>query len=89
MLSSRAVVARWGDGARLILVERYLADDPREALLVLHADLEILVNVGGRERTTEEYATLLVRSGLRLARTIPLGSAQEAMGHYLIEAQPV
>jgi hypothetical protein len=45
-----------GDGARLILLERYLADDPREELLVLHADLEILVNVGGRERTTDEYA---------------------------------
>jgi hypothetical protein len=29
------------DSARLILVERYLADDPREALLVLHADLSI------------------------------------------------
>jgi hypothetical protein len=78
-----------GDGARLILVERYLAEDPREALLVLHADLEILVNVGGRERTADEYATLLTRSGLRLAQTIPLGAAQEAMGHYLIEAQPV
>jgi hypothetical protein len=79
-----------GDGARLILVERYFSkDDPREALLVLHADLEILVNVGGRERTKDEYATLLARSGLRLARTIPLGHAQEAMGHYLIEAQRV
>jgi hypothetical protein len=78
-----------GDSARLILVERYLADDPREALPVLHADLEILVNVGGRERTTDEYASLLARSGLQLARTIPLGRAPEALGHYLIEAQPV
>ena len=74
--------------ARLVLVERYLPDDPREALLVRHADLEMLVNVGGRERTTEEYASLLARSGLNLARTIPLGSAPEAMGHYLIEAIP-
>jgi O-methyltransferase domain/Dimerisation domain len=78
-----------GNGARLIVVERYFADDPREAVLVLHADLEILVNVGGRERTTDEYASLLARSGLRLARTIDLGHAPEAMGHYLIEAQPV
>lgn len=74
--------------ARLVLVERYLPDDPREALLVRHADLEMLVNVGGRERTTKEYASLLARSGLNLARTIPLGSAPEAMGHYLIEAIP-
>ena len=76
------------DGARLILVERHLADDPREALLVLHADLEMLVNVGGRERTTEEYAGLLVRSGFRLNRTISLGRGEEAMGHYLVEAKP-
>ncbi len=41
-----------------------------EALPVLHADLEMLVNVGGRERTTDEYATLLARGGLRLAQTI-------------------
>jgi hypothetical protein len=77
------------DGARLILVERRLADDPREALPVLHADLEMLVNVGGRERTTEEYAGLLVRSGFRLNRTILLGRGEEAMGHYLVEAKPL
>jgi hypothetical protein len=77
------------DGAHLVLVERYVADDPREAMLVIHADLEMLVNVGGQERTTGEYASLLARSGLRLARTISLGSDQAAMGHYLIEAQPI
>ena len=77
------------DDARLVLVERYLPDDPREAPLVFHADLEMLVNVGGRERTTDEYETLLARSGLRLARTISLGRTADAMGHYLIEAQPV
>ena len=78
-----------GTGARVLLVERYVAEDPHEALQVLHADLEMLVNVGGRERTTDEYATLLARSGLRLAQTISLGRVAEAMGHQLIEAQPV
>ena len=77
------------DDARLVLVERYVADDPREAPLVHHADLEMLVNVGGVERTTDEYATLLARSGFRLARAIPLARTPEAMGHHLIEAQPV
>jgi hypothetical protein len=62
---------------------------PHEALPVLYSDVEMLVNVGGRERTTEEYATLLVRSGLRLAQTISSGRGEEAMGHHLIEAQPV
>lgn len=75
------------DGARLILVERYVPDDPREAPMIFHADLEMLVNVGGRERTTDEYAALLARAGLRVTRTISLGRADEAMGHHLIEAQ--
>src|SRR5262249_32759475 len=57
------------DDARLILVERYIPENPREAPLVFHADLEILVNVGGMERTTAEYTALLERSGFRLTRT--------------------
>lgn len=77
------------DSARLILVERFVPDDPREAPLVVHADLEMLVNVGGQERTTEDYATLFECSGLQLTQAISLGRAAEAMGHHLIEAQPV
>lgn len=73
--------------ARLVLVEREIATDPRAALVVHHSDLEMLVNVGGRERTTAEYSALLRSSGLRVTRTISLGSAAEAMGHQLIEAQ--
>jgi hypothetical protein len=38
---------------------------------------------------TEEYAALFSRSGLRLARTISLGNFPEAMGHHLIEAEPI
>jgi hypothetical protein len=75
------------DGARLILVERHVPDDPREGPIIFHADLEMLVNVGGQERTTQEYAALLARGGLTLTRTISLGRADEAMGHHLIEAQ--
>ena len=76
-------------GARVLLVERYVATDPHEALPVLISDLEMLVNVGGRERTTDEYAALLARGGFRLAQTISLGPLPEAMGYQLIEAQPV
>jgi O-methyltransferase domain len=76
------------DGARLLLVERSIAEDPRDALSVLHADLEMLVNVGGRERTTEEYAALFARSGLSLIRTILLGYTPAGMGHYILEAKP-
>ena len=43
-----------------------------------------------RERLlTDEYTALLERSGLRLAQTISLARVPEAMGHHLIEAQPV
>ena len=76
-------------GARVLLVERYLAPDPHEALPVLYSDLEMFVNVGGRERTMDEYGALLARSGLRLTQAISLGRVEEAMGHHLIEAQPV
>jgi O-methyltransferase domain/Dimerisation domain len=74
-------------GARVVLVELYLAEDPQAALPVLYSDLEMLVTVGGRERTTDEHATLLARGGLRLAQTIALGRVEEAMGYHLIEAQ--
>lgn len=76
------------DGTRLVLVERQLPDDPRAEPGVFLADLEMLVNVGGRERTTDEYATLFKRSGLELARTVSLGGSKDAMGHYLVEARP-
>ena len=56
---------------------------------VFLADLEMLVIVGGRERTTEAYAGLFERSGLRLARTISLGSSKDAMGLYFLEPEPV
>jgi hypothetical protein len=74
-------------GARVVLVELYLPADPPAALPALHSDLEMLVTVGGRERTTNEHATLLERSGLRLVQTISLGHVEEAMGYHLIEAQ--
>ena len=76
-------------GARLLLVERYLATDPHEAFPVMQSDLEMLVIVGGLERTTDEYATLLWRSGLRLIQAISLGNVPEAMEHQVIEAQPI
>ncbi len=76
-------------GARVLLVERYVPTDPHEALPVLLSDLEMLVNVGGRERTTDEYASLLARGGFRLAQAISLGPLPEAMGHHLIEGIPV
>jgi hypothetical protein len=78
---SRTAVARWrlrvsSSWAILRHVPRGLGSSPTWNF-----------NVGGRERTTDEYAALLARSGLRFTKTIPLGTTPEAMEHQLIEAQ--
>ena len=46
-------------------------------------DLDMLVFVGGRERTEREYATLLDRSGFRMTRVVPTISTIS-----LVEARP-
>lgn len=70
-------------GARLLIAERVVPSDnaPSEAKLF---DINMLVIVGGRERTQAEYRRLLERSGLALLRVIPTKSPLS-----LIEAQPV
>lgn len=71
------------DDGRLLLVEMVLPDRaaPHFAQLL---DLEMLVAVGGRERTEGQYADLLQRAGFRLRRII-----QTASPISIIEAQPV
>lgn len=71
---------------RLILVERVVSVDLHAALPALLADLEMLVNIGGRERTEEELRTLLKRGGFRWKRCIALGPGVQ---HKLIEATAV
>ena len=57
-------------GGRVVLIEGVLpdrADVPSEQLLDLaREDLEMLLLVGGKERTREEYAELLGRAGFEL-----------------------
>jgi O-methyltransferase domain len=58
--------------APLLLVERVLPEkigpDDLDDLL---ADLDMLANPGGQERTESEYAALLKRAGFKLERIIP------------------
>ena len=56
--------------SRLLIVEMIvpLGDAPSVAKLL---DLEMMVMTGGKERTEEEYKTLLEESGLKHIRTIP------------------
>jgi SAM-dependent methyltransferase len=68
--------------ARLLLAERVVPPDdgPSEAKLF---DINMLVVVGGRERTEAEYGGLLERSGFALVRVIPTKSPLS-----LLEARP-
>lgn len=62
-----------GRQARLLLIERGLP--PRNVLGPgKMVDVVMLAMTGGRERTEPEYADLLSRAGLRLARVVPTGS---------------
>lgn len=61
-------------GARIVLIERLLptrmADDPEHRSIAL-LDLEMMVRLGGRERTLDEYRDLLERAGFRFLGTVP------------------
>jgi hypothetical protein len=57
------------------VIERQIVPDHREAMRVLHADVEMLVNVGGMERTDAEYRSLFDKAGFRLTTIVPLMDA--------------
>jgi hypothetical protein len=65
--SCRTAIQTSGDCACLVLIERLL-DAPIGALEASLADLNMLVNTGGRERTRQEYEHLLQRAGFELSR---------------------
>jgi ubiquinone/menaquinone biosynthesis C-methylase UbiE len=81
-----AVVARaMAPGTRLLIIERlrpprYKAN-PAD-LRIAMADLQMLVVLGGRERTEQEFSSLLAPAGLTLKRKTPLPS-----GTWVLEAQ--
>jgi hypothetical protein len=70
-------------GGKVLLIERQIEQDHREAMRVLHIDIEMLVNVFGMERTDAEYRSLFERAGLRLTNILPL---MDGAGFSLFEA---
>ena len=62
---------------RLLVVERAIVPDHRQALPVLHLDMEMLVNLGGLQRTDAEYGTLFATAGFLLSSIVPLGDAAQ------------
>jgi hypothetical protein len=75
--------AAMADSGRLLLVERGIrpANEPDPAKFI---DLMILVMLGGRERTAEEYERLYIEAGFKLTNTIHAGSLLD-----IIEGVPV
>ncbi len=62
---------------KLLVVERRVGHDYRQALPVLSVDLQMLVNLGGGERTDEEYGALFAAAGFQLTTIIPLNDAAQ------------
>lgn len=63
-----------GAGARIVIIERLLpgrmVNDPTHLGLAM-LDLEMMVRLGGRERTLQEYVGLLERAGFHFVRAVP------------------
>jgi len=60
------------EGSRLVLVEMLLPDTLEPSPVTL-MDMNMLVMLGGRERTAGEYTSLLQRCGYEVSRVIPTG----------------
>ena len=65
----RRAMGDGGLGVRLAIVERLL-DAPGAGVEASLSDLNMLVNTGGRERTSDDYATLLRSAGLGMQSTV-------------------
>ena len=63
--------------ARILIIERIMPDHPihggevdRSTFKAIMNDLNVLIMTGGRERSSEDFAGLLIEAGFRLARTL-------------------
>jgi len=78
----RAVRESAGTESTLLLME-FVVPEGDEGFEATDIDIDMLILVGGRERTEREYGELLAATGWRLARTIPTERQS------LLEAHPV
>ena len=71
-----------GVDGRILVVEQLVGTDHRSGSALLANDLEMMVNIGGKERTEPEFRELFARAGLQVRRIIgPFGAAD----HVIIE----
>jgi hypothetical protein len=71
----------------LFLVEPVLRDDPEvlgDQRMLLMSDLNMLVCLGGRERTQAQFTDLLTTAGLRLTGVTPAAGS----GYSVLRAVP-
>jgi ubiquinone/menaquinone biosynthesis C-methylase UbiE len=59
---------------RIIVIDTLVNDNPESALRTRLLDLTMMTQTGGRERTAEEFETLLKGQGFRLTATQPLAA---------------
>jgi hypothetical protein len=71
-----------GDKGRILIFERLIGLDHVAGLGALHVDMEMMVNTGGRERSQDEYRSLIETAGLRISRILPVPTAPD---HSIIE----
>jgi hypothetical protein len=62
---------------KVLVVERALVADHRESLGALHLDMEMLVNLGGLQRTDAEYGALFEAAGMQPGAVVPLGDTDQ------------
>jgi hypothetical protein len=74
-----------GPEGRLLLVQRVVGTDYRDAMPALQNDMQMLVGVGGRERTEAEHRALFAEAGFRLTNVLGL---EDADGMCIIEGAP-
>jgi hypothetical protein len=77
----------------LLLVEQIMPEKFTDAPATVGSDLSMLKLTGGRERTEEEYRTILAAAGLQLFKIIPFEPANTCPGRKanwaIIESKPL
>ena len=59
---------------RVLIVERLIPENRRDAVPTLLSDINMLVLTGGQERTNAEYGKLLNAAGMTLGNVHPIAS---------------
>ncbi|BBY65627.1 methyltransferase [Mycolicibacterium helvum] len=83
----RNVRAAAKPGATVLLVEMVVRENGRDGP-ENWVDLEMLLNLGSRERTAQEYRNLLQQNGFRMTRVVPTASPLSVVEAVVDDASP-